>query len=148
MLAALDSNFMIYAEDMFLDVRRTKALALLKEIPSSRILIPVQSAGETLHWLVKKGKVPKALAAERMGTWLDRYRALPTTMSVLSAARELLQNHDFQVWDSIIFAAAAESGADILLSEDMQDGFTWRGVTIVNPFLPEPSPLLQRLIKK
>ena len=147
MLAALDSNFMIYAEDMFLDLRRGKALAILKEIPSSRILIPIQSAGETLNWLVKKGKVPKALAVERIAIWLDRYRALPTTLSVLSAARELLQNHDFQVWDSIILAAAAESGADILLSEDMQDGFTWRGVTIVNPFLPEPSPLLQRLIK-
>lgn len=148
MLAALDSNFIIYAEDMFVDPRRKKALALLNDIPPDRILIPVQSAGETLNWLVKKGKVPKALAAERVAFWLDQYKSQPTTLPVMSAARELLSSHNFQVWDSVILAASAEAGADILLSEDMQHGFTWRGVTVVNPFLPEPSHLLQKLIKK
>lgn len=137
---------MIYAEDMFLDPRREKALELLKLIPPNRIVVPVQAAGETLNWLIKKGKVPKSLASERIANWLERYIAQPTTLSVMAAARELLSNHDFQVWDSIILAAANEASADILISEDMQDGFTWRGVTVVNPFLPEPSSLLHKLI--
>jgi predicted nucleic acid-binding protein len=137
---------MIYAEDMFLDPRREKALDLLRSIPPNRIVVPVQSAGETLNWLVKKAKVPKPLAAERIANWLERYNAQPTTLSVMSAARELLSNHNFQVWDSIILAAAAEASASILISEDMHDGFTWRGVTVVNPFLAAPSPLLSKLI--
>jgi predicted nucleic acid-binding protein len=137
---------MIYAEDMFLDPRREKALELLRSIPPNRIVVPVQSAGETLIWLVKKAKVPKPLASERIANWLDRYIAQPTTLSVMSAARELLSNHNFQVWDSIILAAAAEASANILISEDMHDGFTWRGVTVVNPFLAAPSPLLSKLI--
>lgn len=137
---------MIYAEDMFLDPRREKALALLKIIPANRIVIPVQSAGETLNWLVKKGKVPKPLASERIANWLELYIAQATTLSVMSAARELLSNHDFQLWDSVILAAAAEASSDILISEDMQDGFTWRGVTIVNPFHSELPPLLRKLI--
>ena len=145
MLAALDSNFMIYAEDMFVDPRRPMALTLLKKISPNIIIVPVQAAGETLNWLVKKGKVPKPLAAERVELWLERYRAQPTTVSVMAAARELLSHHQIQVWDSVILAAAVEAGADILLSEDMQDGFTWRGVTVVNPFLDTPSPLLQKL---
>ena len=70
---------MIYAEDMFLDPRREKALALLKVIPANRIVIPVQSAGETLNWLVKKGKVPKPLASERIANWLELYIAQATT---------------------------------------------------------------------
>lgn len=131
---------------MFQDPRREKTLALLKLIPPNRIVIPMQSAGETLNWLVKKGKVPKTLASERIANWLELYLSQPTTLTVMIAARDLISNHDFQVWDSIILAAAAEASADILISEDMQDGFTWRGVTIVNPFLSEPSPLLQKLI--
>jgi predicted nucleic acid-binding protein len=131
---------------MFQDPRREKTLALLKLIPPNRIVIPMQSAGETLNWLVKKGKVPKALASERIANWLELYLSQPTTLTVMIAARDLISNHDFQVWDSIMLAAAAEASADILISEDMQDGFTWRGVTIVNPFLSKPSPLLQKII--
>lgn len=33
-----------------------------------------------------------------------------------------------------------------VLGEDLQHGFTWRGVTIVNPFLPEESPLLAAIL--
>lgn len=38
-------------------------------------------------------------------------------------------------------------GADLLLSEDLQDGFAWRGVTIVNPFADVPHPLLTALLR-
>ena len=37
-----------------------------------------------------------------------------------------------------MLAAAAQSGCRILLSEDMQHGFTWRGMTIRNPFHDAP----------
>ncbi|WP_205963481.1 PIN domain-containing protein [Roseicella aquatilis] len=30
--------------------------------------------------------------------------------------------------------SAAEAECRLLLSEDIQDGFTWRGVTVRNPF--------------
>jgi predicted nucleic acid-binding protein len=39
-----------------------------------------------------------------------------------------------------MLAAAAQAGCRLLLSEDMQDGFTWRGVTIRNPFAATPPP--------
>ena len=39
-------------------------------------------------------------------------------------------------------AVAAEVGCRLLLSEDMQDGFSWRGVTVVNPFAATRHPLL------
>jgi predicted nucleic acid-binding protein len=47
---------------------------------------------------------------------------------------ELAVAHKFALWDAIMLAAAAASGCRVFLSEDMQDGFTWRGVTIRNPF--------------
>jgi predicted nucleic acid-binding protein len=137
---------MIYTEDMFLDPRREKAIDLLNLIPLNRVVIPIQSAGETLNWLVKKAKVPKSLASERIANWLTLYASQPTTLPVMIAAGELISNHKFQVWDSVILAAAAEASADILISEDMQDGFSWRGVTVVNPFNPKHADLIKKLI--
>jgi predicted nucleic acid-binding protein len=51
-----------------------------------------------------------------------------------------------QMWDALILVVAAEQHCRIVISEDFQDGFTWRGVTVVNPFASEPSPLLAGLL--
>jgi predicted nucleic acid-binding protein len=37
----------------------------------------------------------------------------------------------------MIFCVAAEVGCRYLISEHMQHGFTWRGLTIINPFSQE-----------
>jgi hypothetical protein len=34
----------------------------------------------------------------------------------------------------------------LLLSEDLQDGFTWHGVTVTNPFAPRKHALLDALL--
>lgn len=47
-----------------------------------------------------------------------------------------------------MLAVAAESGCRILLSEDLHDGFTWRGITAVNPFAATPSPLLSAVLQQ
>ena len=44
--------------------------------------------------------------------------------------------------------AAAEAGCRLLLSEDMHDGFTGRGVTITNPFASSRHPLLAATLKR
>jgi len=41
---------------------------------------------------------------------------------------------------------AADAGCRLLLSEDLQHGFTWRGVTVVNPFLSPAPELLQAVL--
>jgi predicted nucleic acid-binding protein len=61
-------------------------------------------------------------------------------------AFEISATHQLQIWDALILAVAAESRCRVLLSGDFQDGFSWNGVTVVNPFAQEPSPLLERLI--
>ena len=56
---------------------------------------------------------------------------------------DIAADHRLQIWDALILSVAAENGSRLLLSEDLQDGFTWHGVTVVNPFIVSPSPLLQ-----
>ena len=46
----------------------------------------------------------------------------------------------------MILSAAAQSGCRLLLSEDLQEGFTWAGVTVVNPFASPQHSLLQAIL--
>ena len=69
-------------------------------------------------------------------------RLAPTLASTFSDAVDLATEHKLQIFHAIILTASAEAGCRLLLSEDMQDGFVWRGVTVVNPFVAVPHPLL------
>ncbi|KAA2237899.1 PIN domain-containing protein [Salinarimonas soli] len=62
-------------------------------------------------------------------------------------AMHLAGSHGLQIWDAVILATAAGAGCALLLSEDMQDGFVWRGVTIANPFAATVHPLLADRLK-
>ena len=62
------------------------------------------------------------------------------------AAADLAAVHRLRIWDSLMVAVAAEGGCRLLLSEDLQDGFSWRGVTVVNPFAATRHPLLDAVL--
>jgi predicted nucleic acid-binding protein len=67
---------------------------------------------------------------------------IETSQAVLSSAIELAVRHRLRIWDAVIFSAAAEAQCRLLLSEDRQEGFTWNGVTVVNPFAAKRNKLL------
>ena len=54
--------------------------------------------------------------------------------------------NNLQIWDALILAVTAENRCRILISADMQDGFTWRGVTVVNPYRIPSHPLFSSLL--
>jgi predicted nucleic acid-binding protein len=40
-------------------------------------------------------------------------------------------------WDALIIAAAEKANCDYILSEDLNAGQTYRGVSVINPFLQD-----------
>jgi predicted nucleic acid-binding protein len=46
----------------------------------------------------------------------------------------------------VIPSAAGAAGCRLLLSEDLQDGFTWNGVTVANSFAKEKPEFLSELL--
>ena len=62
------------------------------------------------------------------------------------SATDLVSDHGLTIWDSVVLAASAEAECRLLLSEDLQEGFTWRGVTVTNPFAQKLHPLLAALL--
>jgi predicted nucleic acid-binding protein len=145
---ALDSNILAYVEGVDDPVRLDRAHALVQGLPPEEVLLPVQALGELYSVLRRKGGKSGALAREIVESWRASYDVLPTSQTVFASAILLAETHAFQIWDAIILAAAAEAGCAVLLSENMQDGFVWGGVTVVNPFATQPHPLLARLLRR
>ena len=57
-----------------------------------------------------------------------------TSPEAMLAAADLATDHQLGIWDAVILSAASRSGCRLLLSDDLQEDFTWAGVTVVNPF--------------
>jgi predicted nucleic acid-binding protein len=57
-----------------------------------------------------------------------------STGQALLGALDLSTEHGLPTFDALILSVAAEAQCRYLLSEDFQNGFTYRGVTILNPF--------------
>jgi len=101
--------------------------------------------GEFFNVLRRKTRRDPAAAGLIVRAWQDMFAVMPTTEMVLSRGMDVAIAHGLAIWDAVILAAASEAGCRLLLSEDMHDGFTWGGVTIVNPFAPSPHKLLEEL---
>jgi predicted nucleic acid-binding protein len=146
MKIALDTNVLAYAEGTNGTIMRDKALELIQRLPPNAIVLPVQALGELFHVLVREAKRPPGRARAAVLSWRDSYAVMETSAAVMIGATDLASDHGLTIWDSVVLAAAAEAECRLLLSEDLQEGFTWRGVTVTNPFAPALHPILAALL--
>ncbi len=144
MKAALDTNILVYAEGVNDAGKRRRAWDLFEKLPYDTV-VPVQVLGELFRVLVRKAGFAPAVARTAVYRWSDAFNLVETSSSILLAAADLA-TRKFDIWDAVIFSAAAEANCRVLLSEDMQHGFTERGVTVVNPFAHPEHPLLKALL--
>jgi predicted nucleic acid-binding protein len=49
-------------------------------------------------------------------------------------------------WDALVLNVSAEGGARLPLTEDLHQGFSWRGVRVVNPLIEPQDSLLRQLL--
>jgi predicted nucleic acid-binding protein len=144
---ALDTNILAYAEGVNGLAMKRAALALLDKLPQRAVVLPVQVLGELFQVLVRKaGRSPRDARSAILG-WRNAFALMETSPATLLAAADLAVNQ-FSIWDAIILCAAAEADCRLLLSEDMQDGFVWKGITVVNPFAKSKQPLLGALLNQ
>jgi predicted nucleic acid-binding protein len=145
---ALDTNLLVDAEGLNGKDTQRRALDLIDALPPASTLIPVQVLGELFAVLVRKAGWTKTRAAAAVLTWGDAFTLIETSNDVLLASTDLAGAHQVGTWDAIVMSAAADARCRLLLSEDLQDGFTWRGVTVVNPLAHSTHPLLRALIAR
>lgn len=146
MRVALDTNILAYAEGVGDSVRCADAIRLIERLPVELVLLPAQTLGELFRILVGKAKREAKRTHEAILAWADTYEVADSSWSAFQAAIDLAIDHRMQIWDALIMAVAAENHCRLLLSEDLQNGFIWRGVTVINPFARPSSPLLDNIL--
>jgi len=143
---ALDTNVMAYAEGVDDDRMQAIAMELVLKLPSGSTILPIQTLGELFNVLVRKGGRSRDAARAAVLKWRDGFPVIETSAAIMLAATDLAVDHRLNIWDSVILSAASQAGCRLLLSEDLQNGFTWNGVTVTNPFAASRHPLLEALI--
>ena len=146
MRAALDTNVLVYLEGVSDSAKRNEVYGVLNRMHRHTVLLPVQVLGELFNVLSRTGRFAPAEVRSKVIAWCDDYELIDTSPIVMVAAIELAATHRLQIWDAVILAAAVSAECRLLLSEDLQDGFVWRGLTVANPFAAIKHPLLAGIL--
>jgi predicted nucleic acid-binding protein len=142
MRIAVDTNVLVYAHGGNDSERQRVALDVLDALAGKSVLVPVQVLGELFNVLTRKAHWPKEAARDAVLAVHDNLSPIDTAYPALISATDLCLDHGISIWDAVILATAADAGCRLLLSEDLHEGFVWRGLTVVNPFAAKRHPLL------
>jgi predicted nucleic acid-binding protein len=149
-MIAFDSNILIYigglarAEDD-LDKQALLGDMVAKLSVKTDIVAPAQALGEVYHVCQRKGW-SREQAREFVLVLNQSFKVVGSKADSFLEAVDLATEHKLQFWDALILNVAADAGCSLLLSEDMQDGFAWRGVTVVDPFAKKMHKRLARVL--
>jgi predicted nucleic acid-binding protein len=150
-MIAFDSNILIYiggiarADEDFAKMDLVRDMLPLL-IGKAELIAPAQALGEVYHVCQRKGP-GRAKARELVMKLQDSFTVIGSGPETFLEAVDLATEHKLQFWDALILNVAADAGCRLLLSEDMQDGFAWRGVTVVNPFAEKMHKRLARVLE-
>ena len=130
----VDTNVVVYAFDRADADKQRIAIELLKG--SERLVLSTQVLLET--WWVLTRRLTEPLEKGEASEVIDRLSELPvvsTDPQLVLQAIATSRRFEIAVWDALIIEAARAAGCNRVLSEDLQTGQDFRGVTIENPFV-------------
>jgi len=128
---ALDTNILIYLYDTSNINKRTTSEGLLLKNP----IISSQVVSEYLNVSKRLLKISKQNLLDKCLLVFGYCIITPVIFETLTLARELIIKYDFQMFDSIIIAAALQADCTILYSEDLQSNQLIESrLSIINPF--------------
>lgn len=132
----VDTNIFVYARDASEPKKQSVAARWLEELwIEQRGRTGIQVLNEFYVTVTRKldpGMTPEDAWADVHA--LFSWDPQPVDRRLLLRAQDVERRHRLSWWDSVIVAAAQLQNCALLLSEDLQDGWTCDGVTICNPF--------------
>jgi predicted nucleic acid-binding protein len=136
-LVFLDTNILVYSFDHTSPKKQTLAQTLIRQsLSTQRGAISTQVVQEFINVALKR--FPRRLTVPECRVYtstvlLPMCKHFPS-LATFDHALLLQEEAGYSFYDALILAASIELGCTTLLSEDLQDGRTIRGVKIVNPF--------------
>jgi predicted nucleic acid-binding protein len=149
---ALDTNILAYSEDLERVATDAPKITLSRRLLRGLItsdqqpVVAVQALAELHRLLVRRAGAKAQEASLRVRRLATICEVVSINVDEFQIALELAADHGLQIFDAIILATAQQARCDLLMSEDLQDGFSWRGLTVCNPFGERLDPRVTRII--
>jgi len=132
----IDSNVLVYGHSATSGQRRERASALLARLWESETgCLSIQVLQESFVTLTRK--VPEPLPSAQAGKLVEEYGQWIVHSPLaadLVAAIDLSTKLRISFWDAMILRSAHSLGCQTLWTEDLNDGQSYAGVTVRNPF--------------
>lgn len=128
--AFFDTNVIVYAFALG-DLRRERA----EELLAAGGVVSVQVLNEYVNVSLRKRKRAWDGLLAELDVINQCLETVPLVVATHREALDIARRHGLTFYDSLVVAAAQQSGCRRLYSEDMHHGQTIGGVTILNPFL-------------
>lgn len=130
-----DTNVLLYAVSR--DPQEEMKASRANDLLASRDLgLSVQVLQEFYAQATRETRADR-LSHERAVALIESFQRFPvqeTTVALMSGALARRQRFQISYWDAAILEAAHMLGCDEVLSEDLNDGQDYGGVTVENPF--------------
>ena len=133
MSAFVDTNVVVYAFDTADSQKQQAAIAVLES--DRRLVVSTQVLLEV--WWVLTRRLARPLPEDVALTVIDELCRVPvvtTDVEMVRRAIDTSRRFRIAVWDAMIIEAARSAGCDRVLTEDLQAGQDFDGITIENPF--------------
>jgi predicted nucleic acid-binding protein len=132
--AFFDTNVLLYMYSTANLEKQTRAQGLFGEYPSdSRALLSTQVVQEFFVAALRKLLLP----AQQVRTLALAFLQVPLVIIDTNHIRAAIKNEEqyrISFWDALIVAAAESAGAEVLYTEDLNDGQRFGTVLVCNPF--------------
>ena len=89
---------------------------------------------EFIYVIQRKMRLTLEESHDLANSLMRKCRVIPLTDETIKMAMHIAQRYRFSHWDSLIIAAAQQSGCTILYSEDLQHGQRIDQLNLINPF--------------
>ncbi len=133
----IDSNIFVYSFDQGQPAKKQRSMELIQQALESGLgIISTQVIQEFLNVATQKFAVPMAIddAQAYLNLVLNPLCQVYPDLMLYDSCLEIQAETKYSFYDSLIIAAAAQAGCELLYSEDLQDGHDVRGLKIVNPY--------------
>ena len=131
----VDTNVLIYAHDIDARSKHTAAKNVLSDLWADRAgVVSTQVLQE--FYVNATRKISKPLAKRSARSIVNQYASwcVDATPVDIAAAFRIEDESRIGFWDALICAVALRSGAERILSEDLNAGQRIAGIRIENPF--------------
>jgi predicted nucleic acid-binding protein len=132
----IDTNVLIYAHDVDAGKKHAIARMIVADLLRTRSVVLSPQVLQEFYVNVTR-KIAKPLAKRAARTIVDDFSVCCVDISPkeISTAFRIEDESRIGFWDALICASALKSGAQVILSENLNAGQAIAGVRIENPFV-------------